>query len=605
MRKLAIGFLLTVLMFPPVKGQSPEHPQTTAAEKKKAADEREKKNLALMEEILNNMQSLRLPENRIRVAMSIAGQLWPRDEKRALALFKDAAASLNELAAVVASGDPNYLNLTELPQQLRQEMIDMAVHHDPNLAVEFLRATRTNFSNRPTNPGMTNLEANLEMRVATQIAAKDPDQALALAEESLKVNVDYGALNFLQNLQSQRKALAERFLDDLMAGIRTSGIGNNQATPIALNLLRTWVDNNHAAQDPSASRTTANLSLSNLNESTAREISNIILDALTSNASSNTIQPYGRRYIDGSGGFYPGQLIGIYQQIKPILPDIEKLVPNRMGALRTKMAEFEQTAEAQQNNVWTKFQEVAQHGTTEAILEAVRTAPPEYADSFLQQAAMRAINQGDEAQARQFVEKISDPRQRVGMNMQIARQGYYRAIEQKKLADARALISSLPLEEQVSLLAQMANSAATDGDRAVAFQLLGEAQALLPNRPRGYGLLQAQLAIAAAYERLDPERGAPIVEKVIDQTNELVAAAQVLDGFDVSGYFRNDEFVIGGGNPLNMIAETSGRELGTIARGDLDRARLAAERFQRPEMRLIALLQIAQAAITSEMNVGS
>jgi hypothetical protein len=329
----------------------------------------------------------------------------------------------------------------------------------------------------------------------------------------------------------------------------------------------------------------------------------MIVDALTSNARARTIQPYGRSHIDG--GFYPGQWAGIYQQIKPILPEIEKLVPTRMSALQNRVAEFEQSSEGQQSTMWTKFQELTQNGTPEAILEAVKNAPPEYADSLLQQAAFKAISQGNENQARQIVEKISDPRQRIGVNMQIARQGYYRAIEEKKTAEARAFIPRLPLEEQVSLLTQMANSAAAEGDKAAAFQLLGEAQALLPNRATNYGLLQAELIIAGSYERLDPGRSAPIVEKVINQTNELVAAALVLNGFDVMGYFRNDEFVIASGNPLNMIAESCGRELGAVARGDLDRARLAAERFQRPEMRLIALLQIVQAMTTNEINEPS
>ena len=602
MRKITICLLLISLPFIPAKGQSSEQPQMTAAEKKKAADEREKKTSALLEEILREMQSLKLPENRIRVATKIADQLWTRDEKRARALFKDAVSSLNELTAAIQAGDSEYFNMYELPRQLRQEMIQMVANHDPKLAVEFLRATQVDSSSRPPNSGMANMEANLEMRLAIQIAAKDPDQAMSLAQESLKTNVDYEALSLLYNLQSQRKALAEKFFDDVMVGIRTFGIGNSAATPIAMTLLRTWIENNRAAQDPNASRTTASLALSNLNENTAREISNMIINALTSNVPSGTQYAYGRRSIDGPTIMYPGQLQGIFQQLKPILPDVEKLVPDRMVDLRTKMAEFDQTPEARQSAMWMKFQDVAQKGTPETILEAIKTVLPEYADSLLQQAALKASSQGDDNQARQIVEKISDPGQRVGMNMQLARQGYYRAIEQKKFAEARALASQLPLEEQVSMLTQMANSMASDGDKAAALQLLGEAQALLPNRVRNYSLLQAQIMIAGSYQQLDPSRSAPIVERVIDQTNDLFAAALVLNGFDISGYFRNEEFIISNGNPLNMIADSCGRELGAVARADIDRARLAAERFQRPEMRLIALLQIAQASMTNEAN---
>ena len=604
MRKIAVFFLLLSLSFPLAKGQSSEQPQMSAAEMKKAAEERQKKTAVLIEEILKDLQSLRLPENRIRVGTNIAGQLWARDEKRARALFMDAVASLKELTATVQSGDPAYFNVYELPQQLRQEMVQMVANHDPKLAVEFLRTTRVDSSSRPPNSGMTNLEANLEMRVASQIAAKDPDQAVSLAEESLKIGVDYEAMNLLLNLQSQRKALAERFLDDVMGGIRTFGIGNSAATPIAINLLRTWVEENRSKSDPSASRTTASLSLSNLNENTARELSNMIINAVTSNAPDKPAYPniHGYGFVDGPSTLYPGQLQGIFQQLKPILPDVEKLAPDKMGALRTKMAEYEQSAEARQSAMWTKYQELTQSATAETILEAASTAPPGYADNLLQQAALKAVSQGDENQARQIIEKISDPRQRWGMNVQIARQGYYRAIEQKKSSEARGLISQLPLEEQVNLLAQMANSTAAEGDKAGAVQLLGEAQALLPTRATSYGLLQAQLVIAEAYQQLDPSRSAPMVERVIDQTNDLVAAALVLNGFDIDGYFRNDEFVIASGNPLNMIADGCGRELGAIARGDLDRAKVTAERFQRPEMRLIALLQIAQAVMAQDSN---
>jgi len=156
------------------------------------------------------------------------------------------------------------------------------------------------------------------------------------------------------------------------------------------------------------------------------------------------------------------------------------------------------------------------------------------------------------------------------------------------------------LEEQVVLLVQLAVSSAANGDKPLAFQLLGEAQALLPDRAANYGQLQAQLQIARAYEDLDASKSTPIVEKVIDQLNELVTAALVLNGFDVQGYFRSGEFVIAGGNPLNNMAQECGQALGSGARNDLERARSAAERFQRPEMRLIALLQIAQAALTSD-----
>lgn len=596
--KLARIFLVLLLVIPIVRAQSVSR-EASPAEQKKAREEREKKTLALVDEIIKETQSLKLPENRIRIGVGLAGSLWPRDEKRARLLFKEAAASLSEITAAVESGDPEYFNQAQLPQQLRQEMVQMAANHDPRLAIDFLRATRIDSTSRPPNSGMTNFEANLEMRVAIQIAAKDPEEALGLAEESLKITVDYDALNLLYSLQSQQKTIAERFLEDVLSGIRTYGIGNSAATNIALTLLRTWIENNRAAKEPAAQRTTANLSLSNLNEETAREISYMIINALLSNAPPRTVTAFGRMFIDGPSTLYPGQVHGIFQQLKPMLPDIERLAPDRIAALRTHIVEFEKSYEAQQGP-WGKYQELRQTGTPEALMEAAKTAPSDVADSLVQQAAMKAINQGDDERARQIIENIADPRRRADMKSQLVRQAFYRARQQKKLAEARAFLSRLPLEEQVVLLAQLAASSAAEGDKAAAFQLLGEAQALLPDRAPNYGQLQAQMQIARAYEGLDATKSPAIVERVIDQVNELVGAALVLNGFDVQGYFRSGEFIITGGNPLNMVAQECGRVLGSNARNDLERAQLAAERFGLPEMRLIALLQIAQAVLTTD-----
>ena len=70
----------------------------------------------------------------------------------------------------------------------------------------------------------------------------------------------------------------------------------------------------------------------------------------------------------------------------------------------------------------------------------------------------------------------------------------------------------------------------------------------------------------------------------------------VLNGFDLQ-YFTAGEFVINGGNSLSTMVHELAEELGSIARSDFDRAKSVSERFQRGEMRVTALLQIAQGAL--------
>src|SRR5262249_55601591 len=194
-------------------------------------------------------------------------------------------------------------------------------------------------------------------------------------------------------------------------------------------------------------------------------------------------------------------------------------------------------------------------------------------------------------------------RQRAEMSLNIERQSFYKAREQKKLDEARAMLSRLPSSnERAVLLSQMATSYAGDGDKATALQLLAEAQASIGDRARDYGQLQAQVEIARAYVQLDPMRSGSIVETVFDQVNELSGAALVLSGFDLQAnqYFRDGEFVAYMGTPLGNIIFQSSQVLGSMARDDFDNPRQVSDRLMRLEMRLMPLLQIAREALSSE-----
>ncbi|MEK6406738.1 MAG: hypothetical protein AABN34_07230 [Acidobacteriota bacterium] len=600
--KLARLLFILILVIPSVRAQSAQS-ASGEAEKRKAREEREKKALALADEIIKVAQSLRLPENRIRIDIALAGSLWDRDEKRARSLFKSAAASLSEMTAAVDSGDREYPNLTDLPQQLRQEILQVVANHDPKLALDFLRASRP-ASSEQRSYAQPAFEAQLQMRLAEHLAAKEPQQAFSLAEDSLKIAIDNGAMNMLYRLHSQDKALAEKFLGCILTRLRSDDFSRSpESVNIAIVLLRTWIESNRPASDQSGQRSTVHLSLANLDEQTARELSNILIKTVFNNAPAGfTGVAVGSLVIHGGRSFrsYPGQVVGILQQLKPMLPDIERLSPNQIAALRERIAEMDRSNQIQQGS-WAKYQELLQNGTASELIEASKTAPPEVANNLVQQAAWKALNQGDEKSAREIVGQIADPQQRREMALNLDRQSVYRASEQQKLAEGRALLSRLPsLEERAGILTQLGASAAAKGDKSTALELLAEAQAMIGDRALSYPQLQTQIQIAGAYEQLDASKSAAIVEQVIDHLNELASAALVLNGFDIQQYFRDGEFVINSGNPMNTVAQESAQMLASLSRNDYDRARLAADRLQRPEMRVMALLQIAQVALSPD-----
>jgi len=581
--------------------QTTKTPSQNTAEANKAREERQKKLLSLLDEIIQQTRSLKLPENRVRIQISLAGSLWPIDEKRARVLFKDAEQSFLEIRAALETGDPELIQLNQMPESLRQEIVGAEANCDPKMAVDFLRATR-DLTSRPQNTGH-NVEAQLQMRVATQIVSKDPDLALSIAEDSLKLGLDWEAMNLLQSLQS-KKPLAERFLDDILGSIRTSGVGDNIATPIVVNLLRTWSDNNKTAADPSAPRTTSAINLANLNDQTARELATMVMNTVVGYKDQLSGLVRSSRYIDGPN-LYGGQIAGMVPMLKTMLPDFERLVPTQIGAFKNRITELDNLNTMSQGP-WYKYQELTQSGTAQALLEASKTAPPEMTPYLVAQAAWKAMSAGDDETAKQIIEKIGDPFQRNEMKQQLLRQNLSKAREQSKLADARALISQMPsIEERATLLAQLAESYKENGEKATALQLLGEAEALLGLRAQSYAQLQARVLIAQTYNSLEPDTGTATIERVIQQVNELVSAVVVLNGFDVQGYFRNGEFILNNGNPLNTVATECGRTLAAGAAKNTDRARLVAEQIERPEIRLVALVQIAESLIAAEPQLAA
>lgn len=549
------------------------------AQDKKARAERETKALALVDQIMQETDSLTLPENRIRIYVALADGLWQRDAKRAVMLFKKAAASFAEIAATAATTERDYQERLQQTVQLRQEMLQVATKHDPGLALDFLRATRP--ASSAIQPGF---EAQLEMRLAVESAAKSPAQALAIGEDALKLGVDHNAINLIYGLQTQDKQAAERFFQSLLNRLRSDFTRSPAAPSVALVLLRAWADNTSGSPE----RNVSEISLTGLNETVARELCTLLFTSLDPARTADSMQIY--------YGRYPGVL----EQLKPLLPDIERLSPAQASAIRRQLSEQEKFNQ-QQRGPWAKYDELFRTGDGEALLEASKTAPPEIADRLLQQAAWKALGSEDSERARRIIAEIADPGQRMNLTANLDRHLFERAREQKKLTEARELLSRLAPDERAVLLAQLASFCATDGDKATALSVLGEAEAIAGGRAMSYSQLGAQLQIANAYQELDVSKSTSLVEGAIARVNELSVAAQELSGFDLqTQYFSKNEFIINISTPIRNVIQQSARLLSTNAMSDFDRARMAAERFERLEMRLMTLVEIARAMLTEE-----
>src|ERR1044071_2604978 len=107
MKKLLIPTLTLVLfslsawVVTAQEQQPAQQPSAEELEKQKA--EREKNAYRLLDQVIDEAQSLRLTENRVRVQVGAADMLWDQNQPRARSLFAMAAEGASERAGRRAS----------------------------------------------------------------------------------------------------------------------------------------------------------------------------------------------------------------------------------------------------------------------------------------------------------------------------------------------------------------------------------------------------------------------------------------------------------------------------------------------------------------------
>ena len=475
-------------------------------------------------------------------------------------------AAITQLATHIAETDfgdvERYQDVSRF-HELRQNLVMRIAAHDPEMALTALRQTRLPAS--VTHQWLPQHEASLELTLANFIVAKNPELALKIARASLSRGVSWNLTSLLSQLAQKDVKSAQGFYGEIVARLKSDDIGkNSESANYALHLLSSF-------QPPQA------------DEETFRDLFTMVLSSILN------LNRESQNGINMAQNFY--------HQLDGLMPLVEKYAPTRTTDLRTWSRTVERTLDPS-TQIYQELSRVSQTASIDDILAMAEKHPSEFKSLAYQHAAGKALTSGDVTRAKEIIEMIPDLFQRRQMLDQLEAHSARNLKGDDQLTHARALIEKArTITRKIELIAQIANSLAANNKKAEALELLNDGKILVTAMPPSAEQVKAHLRLAQAYAALDPDQTFAIVQPLIIRLNELLAAAAVLDGIDFR-YLKEGEWEMPGVNNLGRIVNGLNHILTALGRTDFDRALSLVEQINRPEIRTMIQIDMAQVVLT-------
>jgi hypothetical protein len=623
------GLMLTLAAVALAQDQTSTTQSAEAAKQQEEKAKLEAKATVMLEQVISEAQALRLPENKVRVQVVAGDLLWDRSAARARTLFNDAGALLAQMMQESDGTDRDRGDRQNV-NRLRQQLVMAAARHDADLAYQLLRQTQPppnqNANNRRRGP-MIDQTDNLEQALLSAIAATDPKVAYQKASEALdKGEYPSSLARVLAQLQAKDPDNFKKLSDKTLSRLNADNLlSSTQAANLAMGLLRPGPRSANASTAPaSTNNSTASVSNQVLNESSFHDLLDYTITAALSatprtnaggGGNSNQRARPARAETFMIGGNGRDVFIGDPQQQTPadpaqtqqnnarmllrglqgMLTQIDQYLPERGQAVRQKLTEL-----GMGNNPMADFGNQMRNvmqggGDSETLANAAASAPPPLQDSLYREAARRAVDEGNTDRALQIANEHLDERSRNSITQAADLKKLTTNVSAEKLGEIRQKLAALPSDsDRVKYLADLAAATQKDNPK-LALRFAEDARSLVNKRATDYRDLENQLRVADVFAAIDPKRSFEVLEPGIAQLNELLAAAQILSGFEVE-VFRDGELPLQGGSELAGMVSRYGQQLASLAKLDFEHAQITAEKFQLAEPRLMTKLSIVQGA---------
>lgn len=577
-----VCILLAFLCAPQAYAQVSETEKKEKKQEKKA--QLEKKTYELLEETANGAPGLKLTENRFFVLTTAADLIWDHDQTRARGLFWDALNALSIMARPAKSQNnpagskavwkteeqARYLELFSL----RQDLLRRVAYRDAHLALDMLRHSRQPLPDVNSNFNLPD-DRELEQQIAGDAAANDPERALALARETLAKGLSFQLFELLFRLNQKDTKLGTKFAGNIIEKLRTSNLSTDVYAPrIAISLL------NFSRQPmymPERTPHAAQFHQLKLDEEQLRELIELITNAALTEPSNPTL---------------------LYD-LSEVMAEVERFTPERIPLLQRKLAAFRQTLNKEQR-ISQEYNALFRNGTPEEMLKLANQAGDDR-EWMQQQAVVLAVMRGRADALREFAKnEIDDEGRRRKLLDQLDTEQIDYAVAKGNEDELRRLLPQLRRkEERARAMVQIALVMEKKGNHDEALKLLDEAQTMIKTDLFSDARTNALLALITVYAQVEPTKAFGLVEGVIDRANDDVAKAVFLDKIVKSGVVKSGEIRLqnSGVIPIDFAVFKFGQGITALANADFERTKAAADRFERPELRLMARLMLAQALL--------
>jgi hypothetical protein len=434
---------------------------------------------------------------------------------------------------------------------LRESLVLAIGKHDGEAAYRFLIETRqpapaadkdgkpkTNlYGNGTQLPTADDYrESSLETRLARVVAQNDPQKALEIGLKRLSVGLSEDLSLFAVRLYFKDKKRGAQLAQEVAKKVKSANLATDDlARRVAVSLLKNGANSiERGAKDKEIGKTPF------LSEADVRELANLLvrfeLAAIVGKMDSAHFE---------------------VTQIGEILPILEKYSPSNAAQLKAKLPEnktVEIKGEADDNNEYKKYLE--RHKKEEEALKDLQKSVESAKGEFSLQGARTALSLIKNRTAR------------------------------------------------LTAMSQIAITFADNGKIEEAKELIAEARKTLAPQPKFWAHYVEHLVVGRARASVEPKQSLEIIENLIYQIDDMLTGVSKIAEF-IAGEtaVKENELrlsgipgMIGGGMLSQMGRGGGARDFATgfekdilkLAKADFDRTAALADKFSRPEIRLMA-----------------